>query len=67
MDEKVSFFKRKDIEISFQRYVLDALSAMALGLFASLLIGLILKTLGQQIAHLGGLSEKERMLWCWPT
>ena len=28
MDEKVSFFKRKDIEISFQRYVLDALSAM---------------------------------------
>lgn len=58
MDEKVSFFKRKDIEISFQRYVLDALSAMALGLFASLLIGLILKTLGQQIAHLGGLSEK---------
>jgi uncharacterized membrane protein len=40
-NENLSFFKRKDIEISFKRYVQDALSAMALGLFASLLIGLI--------------------------
>ncbi|MGI6204071.1 MAG: PTS transporter subunit IIC [Anaerovoracaceae bacterium] len=53
---KESFFKRKDIEISFKRYVQDALSAMALGLFASLLIGLILKTLGEQVANLAGQS-----------
>lgn len=56
--EKNGFLKRKDVQITFQRYVLDALSAMALGLFASLLIGLILKTLGQQTANIFGLSEK---------
>lgn len=42
------FLKRKDIEFSVKRYCYDALSAMALGLFASLLIGLIIKTLGEQ-------------------
>lgn len=41
-----AFLKRKDIEVSFQRYAIDALSAMAQGLFASLLIGTILTTLG---------------------
>ncbi|MDO5117574.1 MAG: PTS sugar transporter subunit IIC [Eggerthellaceae bacterium] len=40
------FLKRKDIEISFQRYAIDALSAMAQGLFASLLIGTIFNTIG---------------------
>ena len=40
------FFARKDIEISFQRYAIDALSAMAQGLFASLLIGTIFNTIG---------------------
>ena len=39
--KKESFFKRKDIEISVKRYLQDALSAMALGLFGSLLIGVI--------------------------
>ena len=34
VQEKESFFKRKDIEISVKRYLQDALSAMALGLFA---------------------------------
>ncbi len=42
------FLKRKDIEISFKRYGIDALGAMAQGLFCSLLIGTIIKTLGQQ-------------------
>lgn len=46
MSEKVSFFKRKNIEISVQRYLIDALGSMALGLFCSLLIGTILKTIG---------------------
>ena len=40
------FLKRKNIEISAKRYGIDALGAMALGLFASLLIGTILKALG---------------------
>ncbi|MBQ7432742.1 MAG: PTS sugar transporter subunit IIC [Lachnospiraceae bacterium] len=43
------FLKRKNIEFSAKRYGIDALSAMAQGLFASLLIGTIIKTLGQQL------------------
>lgn len=42
------FCKRKNIEISVQRYLIDALGAMAQGLFASLLMGTILSTIGQQ-------------------
>ena len=38
------FLKRKDIEISLRRYGIDALGAMAQGLFCSLLIGTILNT-----------------------
>ena len=48
------FFKRKDIEISVKRYLQDALSAMALGLFATLLMGTILDVLGTQSAVLFG-------------
>ena len=40
--------KRKDIEFSMKRYGIEALSAMAQGLFCSLLIGTILNTLGTQ-------------------
>ena len=43
-----NFLKRKDIEISFKRYFIDAMGAMAQGLFASLLIGTIISTIGQQ-------------------
>ena len=43
------FLKKKDIEISAHRYLIDAMSAMAQGLFASLLIGTILSTLGTQL------------------
>ncbi len=42
------FLKRKNIVISGKRYGIDALSAMAQGLFASLLIGTILNTIGKQ-------------------
>ncbi len=38
------FFKRKGIKLSFKTYFIDALGAMALGLFASLLIGTIFGT-----------------------
>lgn len=43
------FLKRKNIVISARRYGIDALGAMAQGLFASLLIGTILNTLGTQL------------------
>lgn len=45
------FLVRKDIVISGKRYGIEALGAMALGLFASLLMGTILKTLGQNIGN----------------
>lgn len=41
-----SFLKSKNIEISWHRYGIDALNAMALGLFGSLIIGVILKNVG---------------------
>ncbi|MCI8989971.1 MAG: PTS sugar transporter subunit IIC [Lawsonibacter sp.] len=43
------FLQRKNIVISAKRYGIDALGAMAQGLFCSLLIGTIIKTLGQQL------------------
>ena len=49
------FLKRKDIEISAKRYGIDALGAMAQGLFCTLLVGTILNTIGQQF-HIGFLN-----------
>lgn len=43
------FLKQKNVIISAKRYGIDALGAMAQGLFCSLLIGTIVKTLGQQL------------------
>ena len=43
------FQKRKNIIFSAKRYGIDALGAMAQGLFASLLIGTIISTLGEQL------------------
>ena len=43
-----AFMKRKNIVISAKRYGIDALGAMAQGLFCSLLIGTILNTIGSQ-------------------
>lgn len=43
-----AFLKRKNIVISARRYGIDALGAMAQGLFCSLLIGTILNTIGSQ-------------------
>lgn len=49
MLEKIkAFLKRKDIVISAKRYGVDALGAMAQGLFCTLLIGTILNTIGTQ-------------------
>lgn len=43
-----NFLKRKNVNISVQTYLIDALGAMAFGLFASLLIGTIFATLGDK-------------------
>lgn len=43
------FLKRKEIEISWQRYGIDVLGSMAYGLFASLLVGTILNTIGKEL------------------
>lgn len=43
------FLQKKNIVFSAKRYGIDALGAMAQGLFASLLIGTIIATLGQQL------------------
>ena len=51
-----AFLERKNIEISAGRYGIDALSAMAQGLFCSLLIGTIINTLGTQF-HIGFLTD----------
>ena len=48
MEKFKAFLKRKDIVISGKRYGIEALSAMAQGLFCSLLIGTIIKTVGVQ-------------------
>ena len=48
METFQSFLRRKNIIISARRYGIDALGAMAQGLFASLLIGTILNTVGTQ-------------------
>lgn len=49
--KKISnFLKKKKIKLSLKTYGIDAMSAMAQGLFASLLIGTILNTLGTQFA-----------------
>ena len=48
MSKIKAFLKKKDIVFSLQRYGIDALGAMAQGLFCTLLVGTILNTVGQQ-------------------
>ncbi len=57
------FLKKKDIEVSAKRYGIDALGAMAQGLFASLLIGTIIATIGEQahidlLVSIGGFAKQ---------
>lgn len=55
--QKISaFLRRKDIVFSPKRYFIDAMSAMAQGLFCTLLVGTILNTLGTQL-HIGFLTD----------
>ena len=48
MSKVKAFLKRKGVVLSLQRYGIDALAAMAQGLFCTLLVGTILNTVGQQ-------------------
>ncbi|MET3682682.1 putative membrane protein [Alkalibacillus flavidus] len=47
-----AFLHRKGVYPSFQQYILTSLSYMALGLFASLIIGTIIQTLGNEVPFL---------------
>lgn len=49
MSKVKDYLKRKNVIISAHRYGIDAMGAMAQGLFASLLIGTIISTLGTQL------------------
>lgn len=51
-----TFLQKKDVEISLSRYGIDAMSAMAQGLFCTLLIGTILNSVGSQF-HIALLTE----------
>ena len=50
------FLKKKGVEISWQRYGIDAMGSMALGLFASLLIGTIFSTVAQHLPFMTWLT-----------
>ena len=50
MEKVRAFLRRKDIVFSPKRYFIDAMSAMAQGLFCTLLVGTILNTLGTQLS-----------------
>lgn len=60
-DSIKAFLERKNIEISAKRYFIDAMSAMAMGLFSSLLVGTILNSIGLKLGSTF-LTEK-----VWPV
>lgn len=45
-----SFLQRKGIEFSARKYFVDAMGAMAYGLFATLLVGTVFKTIGEELS-----------------
>lgn len=56
-----AFLERKNVKFTFSRYFVDALGAMGVGLFASLITGLILKTIGSKcgiplLVEFGGIA-----------
>ena len=50
--EKAGFFSKQSLKARAKLYFVDAMGAMALGLFASLLIGTIFKTIGERVPYL---------------
>ena len=62
MEKFKEFLKRKNITISAKKYGIDTLGAMAQGLFATLLIGTIISTIGEQtgleiLVKIGGYAK----------
>lgn len=53
------FLQKKDIQLSAKRYFIDAMGAMAYGLFATLLVGTILKTIGEEF----GIAFLRDVVW----
>ena len=56
MNKVKEFLRRKNIVFSVKHYFIDAMGAMAQGLFCTLLVGTILNTLGTQL-NIGFLSN----------
>lgn len=54
-----NFLERKNINLSLRTYLVDATGAMAFGLFASLLVGTILNTIGREL----GISFLSDVIW----
>ncbi|MCL2285405.1 MAG: PTS sugar transporter subunit IIC [Firmicutes bacterium] len=44
-----SFLQKKDVVISFRRYAIETMGMMTLGIFASLIMGLILREIGSRV------------------
>ena len=64
---RIPYLEQKGVTLSPKAYFVDALSYMALGLFSSLLMGLIIKTLGQQFSiesfvELGGFAMDPKIV-----
>ncbi|MGL4862041.1 PTS transporter subunit IIC [Cetobacterium sp.] len=53
------FLKRKDVKLSGKRYFVDALGAMALGMFSTLITGSILNMIGERV----GISFLSEVVW----
>ena len=68
-----AFLAERNIELSLRRYGVDALNFMALGLFGSLIIGLILKSVGTWLGltwlvEVGTQAQGQwgrRLAWAW--
>ncbi|MGM8215656.1 PTS transporter subunit IIC [Bacillaceae bacterium W0354] len=46
-----AFLEKKGVNLSFQAYAITALSYMALGLFSTLIIGVIIDTIGNEVPY----------------
>lgn len=62
MEKFKAFLKRKNIIISAKKYAIETMSAMAQGLFATLLIGTIISTIGEHtgaeiLVKIGGYAK----------
>ncbi len=57
MSKFKAFCEKKNVRVSAKLYFIDCMSSMALGLFASLLIGTIFQTLGKYLVNVSALRD----------